>query len=164
VSSKTREEFPKKPLPPWRDWRPGKGSHRRGESHSSSALAEIEVANRYRSPSSSAKAWHDDITKKLQVGLSGWPGQQRRGRFLHRPFVKENGFKKVAIVRRTPTGRRHCRTVGNEPEDMNIPHHPEGGAGGERLLYRADQAQKREPGHHPRYIYGPAALLHQPGQ
>ncbi len=35
-----------------------------GESHSSSALAEIEVANRYKIPLIIAEAWHDDITKK----------------------------------------------------------------------------------------------------
>ena len=35
-----------------------------GESHSSSALAEIEVANRYKIPLIICEAWHDDITKK----------------------------------------------------------------------------------------------------
>jgi branched-chain amino acid transport system substrate-binding protein len=35
-----------------------------GESHSSSALAEIEVANRYKIPFMICEAWHDDITKK----------------------------------------------------------------------------------------------------
>ena len=35
-----------------------------GESHSSSALAEIDVANRNKVPFIIAEAWHDDITKK----------------------------------------------------------------------------------------------------
>ncbi len=56
-----------------------------GESHSSSALAEIEVANRYKVPFIICEAWHDDITKKnYKWVFRAGPGQQRGGRLLHR--------------------------------------------------------------------------------
>ncbi len=69
-----------------------------GESHSSAALAEIDVANRYKVPLIIAEAWHDDITKKnykyvFRAGPcnSGVVNDNILG------FVKEYGFKRVAI-------------------------------------------------------------------
>ncbi len=70
-----------------------------GESHSSAALAEIDVANRYKVPLIIAEAWHDDITGKgykyvFRAGPcnSGVVNDSILG------FVKDYGFKKVAIV------------------------------------------------------------------
>lgn len=70
-----------------------------GESHSSAALAEIDVANRYKVPLIIAEAWHDDITKKnypyvFRAGPcnSGVVNENILG------FVKDYGFKRVAIV------------------------------------------------------------------
>ncbi len=69
-----------------------------GESHSSAALAEIDVANRYKTPLIIAEAWHDDITKKnypyvFRAGPcnSGVVNDNIIG------FVKDYGFKRVAI-------------------------------------------------------------------
>lgn len=71
-----------------------------GESHSSSALAEIEVANRYKVPFIICEAWHDDITKKnYKWVFRAGPANSGVVDFYIGPFVKENGFKKVAIVR-----------------------------------------------------------------
>jgi branched-chain amino acid transport system substrate-binding protein len=69
-----------------------------GESHSSAALAEIDVANRYKVPLIIAEAWHDDITKKnypyvFRAGPcnSGVVNDNIIG------FIKDYKFKKVAI-------------------------------------------------------------------
>jgi branched-chain amino acid transport system substrate-binding protein len=69
-----------------------------GESHSSAALAEIDVANRNKVPLIIAEAWHDDITKKnypyvFRAGPcnSGVVNDNIVG------FVKQYGFKRVAI-------------------------------------------------------------------
>jgi branched-chain amino acid transport system substrate-binding protein len=69
-----------------------------GESHSSAALAEIDVANRNKVPLIIAEAWHDDITKKnypyvFRAGPcnSGVVNDNIIG------FVKHYGFKRVAI-------------------------------------------------------------------
>ncbi|HSB07192.1 MAG TPA: ABC transporter substrate-binding protein [Thermodesulfobacteriota bacterium] len=71
-----------------------------GESHSSSALAEIELANRYKVPLIICEAWHDDITKKnYKWVFRAGPANSGVVDFYIAPFVKENGFKKVAIVR-----------------------------------------------------------------
>jgi len=71
-----------------------------GESHSSSALAEIEVANRYKVPLIICEAWHDDITKKnYKWVFRAGPANSGVVDFYIAPFVKESGFKKVAIVR-----------------------------------------------------------------
>lgn len=71
-----------------------------GESHSSSALAQIEVANRYKVPFIICEAWHDDITKKnYRWVFRAGPVNSGVVDFYIAPFVKENGFKKVAIVR-----------------------------------------------------------------
>ncbi len=71
-----------------------------GESHSSSALAEIEVANRYKVPFIICEAWHDDITKKnYRWVFRAGPVNSGVVDFYIAPFVKEHGFKKVAIVR-----------------------------------------------------------------
>ncbi len=71
-----------------------------GESHSSSALAEIEVANRYRVPFIICEAWHDDITKKnYKWVFRAGPVNSGVVDFYIAPFVKASGFKKVAIVR-----------------------------------------------------------------
>jgi len=73
-----------------------------GESHSSAALAEIEVANRNKVPFIIAEAWHDDITKKnypyvFRAGPcnSGVVNDSIMG------FVKQYKFKKVAIFAET---------------------------------------------------------------
>ncbi|MEW6375993.1 MAG: ABC transporter substrate-binding protein [Thermodesulfobacteriota bacterium] len=71
-----------------------------GESHSSAALAEIEVANRYKVPFIICEAWHDDITKKnYKWVFRAGPVNSGVVDFYIAPFVKESGFKKVAIVR-----------------------------------------------------------------
>jgi len=71
-----------------------------GESHSSSALAEIEKANLYKVPFIICEAWHDDITKKnYKWVFRAGPANSGVVDFYIAPFVKENGFKKVAIVR-----------------------------------------------------------------
>lgn len=71
-----------------------------GESHSSSALAQIEVANRYKVPFIICEAWHDDITKKnYRWVFRAGPVNSGVVDFYIAPFVRENGFKKVAIVR-----------------------------------------------------------------
>ena len=71
-----------------------------GESHSSSALAEIEVANRYKIPLIICEAWHDDITKKnYKWVFRAGPVNSGVVDFYIAPFAKDNGFKKVAIVR-----------------------------------------------------------------
>jgi len=71
-----------------------------GESHSSSALAEIEVANRYKIPLIICEAWHDDITAKgYKWVFRAGPANSGVVDFYIAPFVKESGFKKVAIVR-----------------------------------------------------------------
>jgi len=71
-----------------------------GESHSSSALAEIEVANRYKVPFIICEAWHDDITAKgYKWVFRAGPANSGVVDFYIAPFVKDNGFKKVAIVR-----------------------------------------------------------------
>lgn len=69
-----------------------------GESHSSAALAEIDVANRNKVPLIIAEAWHDDITKKnypyvFRAGPcnSGVVNDNIIG------FIKDYGFKRVAI-------------------------------------------------------------------
>jgi branched-chain amino acid transport system substrate-binding protein len=69
-----------------------------GESHSSAALAEIDVANRYKVPLVIAEAWHDDITKKnypyvFRAGPcnSGVVNDNIIG------FVKDYKFERVAI-------------------------------------------------------------------
>lgn len=69
-----------------------------GESHSSAALAEIDVANRNKVPLIIAEAWHDDITKKnypyvFRAGPcnSGVVNDSIMG------FVKQYGFKRVAV-------------------------------------------------------------------
>jgi branched-chain amino acid transport system substrate-binding protein len=71
-----------------------------GESHSSSALAEIEVANRYKVPFIICEAWHDDITKKgYKWVFRAGPANSGVVDFYIAPFVKDSGFKKVVIVR-----------------------------------------------------------------
>ncbi|MFH1117255.1 MAG: ABC transporter substrate-binding protein [Pseudomonadota bacterium] len=69
-----------------------------GESHSSAALAEIDVADRNKVPLIIAEAWHDDITKKnypyvFRAGPcnSGVVNDNIIG------FVKQYGFKRVAV-------------------------------------------------------------------
>ena len=71
-----------------------------GESHSSSALAEIELANRYKLPFIICEAWHDDITAKgYKWVFRAGPANSGVVDFYIAPFVKDNKFKKVAIVR-----------------------------------------------------------------
>ncbi len=70
-----------------------------GESHSSAALAEIEVANRYHTPFIVAEAWADAIMEKK------YPSVFRAGPYNTDvvnstivQFIKEGHFKKVSIV------------------------------------------------------------------
>ncbi len=70
-----------------------------GESHSSCALAEVPIADRYKHPLIIAEAWADDITAKnsryvFRAGPcnSGVVNDNILG------FVKDYGFKRVAIV------------------------------------------------------------------
>jgi branched-chain amino acid transport system substrate-binding protein len=70
-----------------------------GESHSSSALAEIEIANRYQLPIIISEAWSDEITLKNYrwVFRAGPANSGVVNDYISR-FVKANNFKKVAIV------------------------------------------------------------------
>lgn len=71
-----------------------------GESHSSSALAEIEVANRYKVPFIICEAWHDDITKKnYKWVFRAGPANSGVVDFYIAPFVRDMNLKKVGIVR-----------------------------------------------------------------
>ncbi len=70
-----------------------------GESHSSAALAEIDVANRYRVPLIIAEAWHDDITGKgYKYVFRAGPANSGVVNENIVEFIKDYGFKKVAIV------------------------------------------------------------------
>ncbi len=70
-----------------------------GESHSSAALAEIDVANRLKVPLVIAEAWHDDITAKgYKYVFRAGPSNSGVVNDSLLGFVKDNGFKKVAIV------------------------------------------------------------------
>ncbi|MFH1057062.1 MAG: ABC transporter substrate-binding protein [Pseudomonadota bacterium] len=70
-----------------------------GESHSSAALAEIDVANRYKVPLIIAEAWHDDITKKnFKYVFRAGPSNSGVVDDAIMGFVKAYGFKRVAIV------------------------------------------------------------------
>ncbi len=70
-----------------------------GESHSSAALAEIDVANRLKVPFIIAEAWHDDITKKnYKYVFRAGPCNSGVVNGYILGFIKDYGFKKVAIV------------------------------------------------------------------
>ncbi len=70
-----------------------------GESHSSAALAEIDVADRYKLPLIIAEAWHDDITKKnFKYVFRAGPSNSGVVDDAILGFIKANGFKRVAIV------------------------------------------------------------------
>jgi branched-chain amino acid transport system substrate-binding protein len=70
-----------------------------GESHSSAALAEIDVADRYKLPLIIAEAWHDDITKKnYKYVFRAGPSNSGVVDDAILGFIKANGFKRVAIV------------------------------------------------------------------
>ncbi|MDZ7762499.1 MAG: ABC transporter substrate-binding protein [Desulfovermiculus sp.] len=70
-----------------------------GESHSSAALAEIDVANRYETPLIIAEAWHDDITAKgYKYVFRAGPANSGVVNENIIEFIKDYGFKKVAIV------------------------------------------------------------------
>jgi len=70
-----------------------------GESHSSAALAEIDVANRLKVPLIIAEAWHDDITAKgYKYVFRAGPSNSGVVNDTLLGFVKDYGFKKVAIV------------------------------------------------------------------
>jgi len=70
-----------------------------GESHSSAALAEIDVANRLKAPLIIAEAWHDDITAKgYKYVFRAGPSNSGVVNDTLMGFIKDNGFKKVAIV------------------------------------------------------------------
>jgi branched-chain amino acid transport system substrate-binding protein len=94
-----------------------------GESHSSAALAEIDVANRHKIPFVIAEAWHDDITGKgykyvFRAGPcnSGVVNDSILG------FVKDYGFKRVAMVaENTDWGMGIAKLAENGLERANIP-------------------------------------------
>lgn len=70
-----------------------------GESHSSAALAEIDVADRYKLPLIIAEAWHDDITKKnIKYVFRAGPSNSGVVDDAILGFIKANGFQRVAIV------------------------------------------------------------------
>ena len=70
-----------------------------GESHSSPALAEIEVANRLKVPFIVAEAWHDDITKKgYRWVFRAGPVNSGVVDSAIAKFVVAGKFKKAAIV------------------------------------------------------------------
>ncbi len=70
-----------------------------GESHSSAALAEIDVADRYKLPLIIAEAWHDDITKKnIKYVFRAGPSNSGVVDDAILGFIKAGGFKRVAIV------------------------------------------------------------------
>jgi branched-chain amino acid transport system substrate-binding protein len=70
-----------------------------GESHSSAALAEIDVANRYKVPLIIAEAWHDDITGKgYKYVFRAGPANSGVVNENIVEFIKDYGFKKIAIV------------------------------------------------------------------
>jgi branched-chain amino acid transport system substrate-binding protein len=94
-----------------------------GESHSSSALAEIELANRYKLPFIICEAWHDDITAKgYKWVFRAGPANSGVVDFYIAPFVKDNGFKKVAIVRENSDwGAGIAARTEYDLKNMNIP-------------------------------------------
>jgi branched-chain amino acid transport system substrate-binding protein len=70
-----------------------------GESHSSPALAEIEVANRLQVPFIVSEAWHDDITKKgYRWVFRAGPVNSGVVNNTIAKFVKDAGFKKAVII------------------------------------------------------------------
>ncbi len=94
-----------------------------GESHSSSALAEIELANRYKLPLIICEAWHDDITAKgYKWVFRAGPANSGVVDFYIAPFVKDMGFKKVAIVRENSDwGAGIAERTEFDLKKMNIP-------------------------------------------
>ena len=94
-----------------------------GESHSSSALAEIELANRYKLPFIICEAWHDDITAKgYKWVFRAGPANSGVVDFYIAPFVKDSGFKKVAIVRENSDwGAGIAARTEYDLKKMNIP-------------------------------------------
>jgi len=94
-----------------------------GESHSSSALAEIELANRYKLPFIICEAWHDDITAKgYKWVFRAGPANSGVVDFYIAPFVRDNGFKKVAIVRENSDwGAGIAARTEYDLKKMNIP-------------------------------------------
>lgn len=70
-----------------------------GESHSSCALAEVAIADRYKQPLIIAEAWADDITNKgSKYVFRAGPCNSGVVNDSIIAFVKEYGFKRVAIV------------------------------------------------------------------
>jgi branched-chain amino acid transport system substrate-binding protein len=70
-----------------------------GESHSSSALAEIEIANRNQLPLIISEAWSDEITaKNYKWVFRAGPANSGVVNDYISKFVKSSGFKKAAIV------------------------------------------------------------------
>jgi branched-chain amino acid transport system substrate-binding protein len=94
-----------------------------GESHSSAALAEIDVANRHKTPLVIAEAWHDDITAKgYRYVFRAGPSNSGVVNETLLPFIKENGFKKVAIVaENTDWGLGMKKLAEDGLAKMNVP-------------------------------------------
>lgn len=70
-----------------------------GESHSSSALAEIEVANRTHTPFIVAEAWHDDIMKKgYPTVFRAGPSNSEVVNNCIAKFFKDARFKRAFII------------------------------------------------------------------
>lgn len=70
-----------------------------GESHSSCALAEVPIAERYKQPLIIAEAWADEITTKgNKYVFRAGPANSGVVNDYIIGFVKDYGFKRVAIV------------------------------------------------------------------
>lgn len=70
-----------------------------GESHSSCALAEVPIADRYKHPLVIAEAWADDITaKNSRYVFRAGPCNSGVVKDNLLGFIKDYGFKRVAIV------------------------------------------------------------------
>lgn len=70
-----------------------------GESHSSCALAEVPIADRYKHPLIIAEAWADDITaKNSRYVFRAGPCNSGVVKDNLLGFIKDYGFKRVAIV------------------------------------------------------------------
>lgn len=95
-----------------------------GESHSSCALAEIELANRYRLPFIIVEAWLDDLTKKgYEPVFRAGPANSGVVNETIAKFIKEAGFKRVAVVAETSDwGKGIGKLTVEALESAHIPH------------------------------------------
>jgi branched-chain amino acid transport system substrate-binding protein len=94
-----------------------------GESHSSAALAEIDVANRLKVPLVIAEAWHDDVTAKgYKYVFRAGPSNSGVVNDTLMGFVKAQNFKKIAIVAENTDWGLGIRKLAEDGlKAMNIP-------------------------------------------